>query len=227
MIYITNRQDCVCLVAPYPYNPKTADQFDVKKDMDLSGEGLLWYARPQLFFNCTVAPVGRLQQKERHTELSLVFFSTFEPIKLTPNSVMQRNGVPMFFDSASSTNLPSLYICRAENVLGRVPLMPCYIGGNAHPTLPHRFGNRSGATADSSVGRGNGSRLYELNLWMWRYGRGQPRKVTVAEAEQRRRERLSESRKRAVQTLKRRREERGKEGGSGEEDSDDSDVGDE
>ena len=53
------------------------------------------------------------------------------------------------------------------------------------------------------------------------------RKVTVAEAEQRRRECLSESRKRAVQTLKRRREERGKEGGSGEEDSDDSDVGDE
>ena len=31
-----NLQDCVCLVAPYPYNPKTADQFDVKKDMDIS-----------------------------------------------------------------------------------------------------------------------------------------------------------------------------------------------
>jgi len=153
-------------------------------------------------------------RKARHTELSLVFFSTFEPIKLTPNSVMQSNGVPMFFDTASSTNLPSLYVCslRAENVLGRVPLMPCYIGGNAHPTLPHRFGNRAGATADSSVGRGNGSRLYELNLWMWRYGRGQPRKVSVQDAEQRRRERLTKARKRAVQTLKRRREERGSSG---------------
>ena len=40
------------------------------------------------------------------------------------------------------------------------------------------------------------------------YGRGQPRKITVEEAEQRRRERLTEARKRAVQTLKRRREER-------------------
>ena len=97
-----------------------------------------------------------------HTELSLVFFSTFEPI-------------------------------------------------------------RAGATADSSVGRGNGSRLYELNLWMWRYGRGQPRKVTVAEAEQRRKERLTEARKRAVQTLKRRREERGTRGGAGDKDA----VGDE
>jgi hypothetical protein len=225
LIFPYNWQDCVCLVAPYPYGPSTKDQFNVKTDMDLSGDGLLWYARPQLFFNCTVAPVGQLARKARHTELSLVFFSTFEPIKLTPNSVMQRNGVPMFFDSASSTNLPSLYICRAENVLGRVPLMPCYIGGNSHPTLPHRFGtgNRAGATADSSVDRGNGSRLYELNLWMWRYGRGQPRKVTVAEAEQRRKERLTEARKRAVQTLKRRREERGTRVGAGDNDA----VGDE
>ena len=58
---------------------------------------------------------------------------------------------------------------------------------------------------------------------MWRYGRGQPRKVTVAEAEQRRKERLTEARKRAVQTLKRRREERGTRGGAGDKDA----VGDE
>jgi hypothetical protein len=80
-----------------------------------------------------------------------------------------------------------------------------------HITLPKRFGNRAGATADSSVGRGNRSRLYELSLWMWHYGWG-PRKVTVtvAQAEQRLREGLTGSRKRrAVQTLKRRQEERG------------------
>jgi len=197
-------------VAPFPYNPKPADQFDFKTDMDLKGNGLLWYARPQLFFNCTVAPRGQLRRQESHLELSLVFFSTFEPINLTPNSVMQQNGVPMFFDTASSSNLPSLYLCRAENVLGRVPLMPCYVGGNITPTLPHKFGDRQGAVADTSKGRGNGSRLYELNVWMWRYGRGQPRKVTVAEAEQRRKERLTEQRLRAAETLKRRREERGR-----------------
>jgi hypothetical protein len=91
----------------------------------------------------------------------------------------------MFSDSASSTNLPSLYLGRAENVLGRVPMMPCFVAGNSTPTpaLPHRFGDRNGAVADTSAGRGNGSRLYELNLWMWRYGRGQPRHFTVAEAE--------------------------------------------
>jgi hypothetical protein len=83
--------------------------------------------------------------------------------------------------SDSAFNQPSLYIYRAENMLGRMPLMPGYISGNAHPTLPPRFGKRAGATADSdsSVGRGNRSRLYELNLWMWRYGRRQPHKVPV------------------------------------------------
>jgi hypothetical protein len=187
-------QDCVCLVAPPPYNDKPVEDFDFNADMDFSGNGLLWYAKPQLFFECTVAPTGHLHNKRRHTQLSLIFFSTFEPINITPNSLMQRNGVPMFFDSASSTNLPSLYLCRSCNVLGRVPLMPCYVRGNPHPTLPNSFGDRDGAKADTSRGRGNGSRLYELNLWMWRYGRGQPRKVTVAEAERRRKEQTSEQR---------------------------------
>jgi hypothetical protein len=111
----------------------------------------------------------------------------------------------MFYDSASSTNLPSLYLCRAENVLGRVPLMPCFMGGNSTRTLPHRSGNREGAVADASAGRGNGSKLYELKLWMWQYGRGQPRHVTVAEAETRRKERTQDARRRAAETLKRSR----------------------
>ena len=119
----------------------------------------------------------------------------------------------MFYDSASSTTrLTCLaFICAgpgAENVLGRVPMMQCFVAGNSTPTLPHRFGDRDGAVADTSAGRGNGSRLSELNLWMWRYGRGQPWHVTVAEAEQRRKERTRDARRRAAATLKRRREER-------------------
>jgi hypothetical protein len=61
----------------------------------------------------------------------------------------------MFYDSASSTNLPSLYLCRAENVLGRVPMMQCFVAGNSTPTLPHQFGDRNGAVANTSTGRGN------------------------------------------------------------------------
>jgi hypothetical protein len=144
-------------------------------------------------------------------ELHQSLLGTFEPINLPIDSVMKRKGVPMFYYSASSTNLPrqpSLYLCRAENVLGRVPMMPCFVGGNSTPTRPHRFGDSDGAVADTSVGRGNGSRLYELNLWMWLYGRGQPQHVTEAEAEQRRKKRTRDARRRSAATLKRRREER-------------------
>jgi hypothetical protein len=87
-----------------------------------------------------------------------------------------------------STKLSSLYLCRAR------PICP--------------IGDSDGAVADTSAWKGNGSRLYKLNLWMWRYGRGQPRHVTVAEAEQRRKERTRDARRRAAATLKLRREER-------------------
>ena len=46
---------------------------------------------------------------------------------------------------------------------------------------------------------------------MWCYGKGQPRKVSVAEAEARRQERRSQARQQAAKTLKRHRDERGDE----------------
>jgi len=60
----------------------------------------------------------------------------------------------------------------------------------------------------------------------WPGGQPQGHCGRSSAAEQRSRERLSESRKRAVQTLKRRREERGTGGHAGDVDSDDCDVGD-
>ena len=59
------------------------------------------------------------------------------------------------------------------------------------------------ASSDTQRDRGNSSRLYEVNIRMWRYGRGRPRMVSIAEAEKIRAERLSESRIRAAETRKR------------------------
>jgi hypothetical protein len=176
----------------------------------MSGNNLLWYGRLQLLFRCTLCPTGAFEDTLHHTEVSLAFFSTFEPINLTPDSVMQREGVPMFYDSASSSALPSLYICPVKNVLGRVPLIPCFVEGNKHPTIPHRFGRigrhvLGGAAADSRQDSGNGSRLYELHPWMWRYGRGHERKVSVVKSMEARMKRVREARARAVETVKRRR----------------------
>ena len=56
----------------------------------------------------------------------------------------------MFYDPASSSNLPCLYIFVARKILGRVPLTPCFVRGNRTPALRHSFasGNSQGAVAD-------------------------------------------------------------------------------
>jgi hypothetical protein len=81
----------------------------------------------------------------------------------------------MLYDSASNSRLPCLYICPVADVLGRAHLIPFFIGGNSHPTVPCSFKDdrRIGhASADTQRDRGNGSRLYEANIWMWRYPDG-------------------------------------------------------
>jgi hypothetical protein len=155
---------------------------------------------PSTLLQLYIVPDRRQGRSGSHKEVSLVCFSTFEPIKLTPGRVMQRAGVPMLYDTACNPRLRCLYICPVTNVLGRAPLIPCFVGGNSHPTIPHSFKNdqRLGsASADTQRDRGNGSRLYEVNIWMWRYGRGRPRMVSIAEAERIRSDRVLESRIRA------------------------------
>ncbi len=131
-------QDCVVVLTPYPNNPQW-NRSNVKTDFDLTGDGLVWYARQQLFFNCILCPIGRKASMHSgsHKEVSLVYFSTLESIDLTPDSNMQRAGVPMLDDSASSPRLPCLYICPVANVLGRAPLIMRFIGGNSHPLSHH------------------------------------------------------------------------------------------
>ena len=158
------------------------------------------------FFSCSLCPTGQMEDKASHREVSLVFFSTFEPISLTPDSCMQRNGIPMLYERAAS-QLPTLYVCPVENVLGRVPLMPCYLNGNSHNTIPHSLRQvvPAGAAADSRPDRGTGSRLFEVNIWMWRYGRAFPRRISVEDAEEMRRKRVREARLKEAETLKCRR----------------------
>jgi hypothetical protein len=206
--HIPVAQDCVCLIAPFPFNIQAVEEFDPSADFDVTGEGNVWYALPQLFFSCTVCRRDHQENRSSHQELSLVFFSTFEPINLSPDNVMQgMKEVPMLYER-SERQLPTLYVCPVENVLGRVPLIPCYMAGNTHPTIPYCFRgkNLGGAAADSRKDNGTESKLFEVNIWMWRYGRGRSRMVSIAEAERIRSEHVSESRLRAAETRKRRSE---------------------
>ena len=138
-----------------------------------------------------------------HKYVSLVFFNTFEPISLTPESCMQSKGVPMLYERAAS-QVPSLYVCPVENVLGRVPLIPCYLNGNSVNTIPHCFRCKIPREAAADSRPDNGSRLFEINMWMWRYGRTFPRQVSVDQAVELRKKRVQESRARGAETLRRR-----------------------
>jgi hypothetical protein len=41
-----------------PNNPNPIESFNIKTDFDIQGNGLVWYASPQLFFNCTLCLTG-------------------------------------------------------------------------------------------------------------------------------------------------------------------------
>ena len=91
--------------------------------------------------------------------------------------------------------------------MGRVPLIQCYLNGNTHNTIPHKYRGAipAEAAADSRPDSGTGSRLFEVNVWMWRYGRTFPREISVADTIKLRKKRLAESRIRAAATMQRRR----------------------
>jgi hypothetical protein len=75
------------------------------------------------------APLVKWNSFPADIRVFAVFFSTFEFIGLTQESCMQRKGVPMLYER-SATVLPTLYVCQVENVLGRVPLIQCYLNDN-------------------------------------------------------------------------------------------------
>ncbi len=99
-------------------------------------------------------------------------------------------------------------VCPVENVLGRVSLIPCYLDDNSVNTIPHCFRGKipREAAADSRPDSETGSRLFEINMWMWRYGRTFPRQISVDQAVEFRKKRVQESRARGAETLRRRRD---------------------
>ncbi len=140
------------------------EDFDPLTDFDMTGGDDFWFIRPQLFFSCCLCPTGQTEDKFSHREVSLVFFSTFEPISFTSDSCMQKNGIPMLYERASS-QLPTLYVCPVENVLGRIPLIQCFLCGNKdHNSASLRYHIPDGAAADSRPYSGTGSLLFEVNI---------------------------------------------------------------
>jgi len=108
----------------------------------------------------------------------LVFFNTFEELKLPIKGPMEDAEVIKLYEPSPT---PCLYVAPAENMVGRVPLMPLFLAGNATPTIPHLFSKRKdacfpmGCADTASVEGRRGSNVYEVNPWLWQFGRGKPR----------------------------------------------------
>ncbi len=158
------------LVVPlYPYCIE-----EDSHDVDLED---CWTALPQLFFSCHLRQKDRRMPKDgRHKagpddlRYDLVFFSTFEELTLPIKGPMEDAGV-IKLDEQSPL---------AANMVGRIPLMPCFLDGNATPTIPHKYSKNKSSCfpagcADAAAEDGRrGSNVYEVNTWLWQFGRGKP-----------------------------------------------------
>jgi hypothetical protein len=76
--------------------------------------------------------------------------------------------------------IPCLYVAPVANLLGRVPLISLFLAGNS-PTIQHKFSKHKGSgspmgSADTADADGRrGSNVYEVNTWLWMFGRCKPR----------------------------------------------------
>jgi hypothetical protein len=171
------------------------------QDFDITGSGDVCYSRPQLFFKCTLCSTGEMDIPCRHKEYSLGFSSTFEPISLTPDSCMQRKGVPMLYKRLV-TVLPTLYVWPVENTgSSAIDSMILEWQHKQYNTAQVQGSYTCKSSADSRLYSGAGSRLFKINIWMWRYWQKFPREIAVANSVELCKKQLSDSRIRAAATM--------------------------
>ena len=101
-------------------------------------------------------------------------------------------------------------------MVGRVPLMPLFLAGNSTPTIPHKYSKHKSSgfpagscdTADADGKRG--SNVYEVNPWLWQFGRGKPRLggLSVEETADRKDIALQARSQRGAETRRRRKADR-------------------
>ncbi len=126
-------QDTVLVVPPYPYC--------IVEDHHAVDLEDCWNALPQLSFSCHLRPTGgRMPKDARHKigpddlRYDLVFFSTFEELTLPIKGPMEVAGVVKLYEPSLTQ---CLYMAHARNMVGRIPLMPCFLDEKTTPTIPH------------------------------------------------------------------------------------------
>ncbi len=94
--------------------------------------------------------------------------------------------------------------------------MPLFLAGNATLTTPHLYskhkdsGFPKGCAVTASADGRRSSNVYEVNPWLWQFGRGKPRLggLSVEATEERRNARMVDCHKRSVETRRWRKADR-------------------
>ncbi len=123
---------------------------------------------------------------------------------------MENAGVVKLYEPSPT---PCLYVAPAENMVGRVPLIPLFLAGNATQTIPHIYSKHKDSRfpmgcADAAALEGRrSSNVYEVSPWLWQFGHGKPRLggLTVEEAAKSRVAKDANRKKRAAETRQRRK----------------------
>jgi hypothetical protein len=115
------------VVPPYPFCIEE-DRHDVPMED-------CCYARPQLFLICVLrSKDGRLPKNRTYKTgpddivYTLVFFSTFEELKLPIKGPMEDAGRIKLYEPSPTH---CFYVANVQNMVGRVPLMPLFLAGNS------------------------------------------------------------------------------------------------
>jgi hypothetical protein len=137
--------------------------------------------------------------------LNLVFFIAFEYLRLRINGTMESNGIRKLYEPPP---IPTLYVGRVEDLLGRVPLLPCF--RNITSSILYKYAGRQkqafefGCADCQGPASRRGSHVYEINDWPWNFCKPQLRVggLSVAKMERIRRKSRSETSRRAWETRK-------------------------
>jgi hypothetical protein len=70
-----------------------------------------------------------------------VFFSAFEDLRLRFTGTIESNRIRKLYEPSP---VPTLYVGKVEDLLGRVPLFPCFLDGNTTSTIPNKYATGSG-----------------------------------------------------------------------------------
>ena len=186
------------LVAPpFPFH-LDPDHFDINTQYKEA-----WKVRPELFFRCKIRPLesdgSKSLNSQRDIPLQLMFYSKFKECNLTPNHPLQRAGNEMIFEPMP---VPILHVDHVRHALCRVPLMPCYLHGNSTPTIPPEIHRSLYPDGQCDNAARPGSRLYEVNHFMWSYGRPKTslRSESFSDSEKRKLEQMKETVKKRAKT---------------------------